>query len=159
MNSDNIGPTVLKQGILMAIDRDGAKSLFGARGDNALRDFLIERVADEAIWKEKSAISFQGHWRAIAACLNQIDGNAQLDQCILGGRPMYHGAEMTVTLVRPDLVPHLADGLAVVADNAFSAQLPASQDREAVWATFLQMKQLFQSAAEDRHAIVFAVEY
>ena len=144
--------------VLISVDRDGAKSLFAARGDDALRDFVSNLVVEPSIWSEGSAVDCQGHWRVIDQCLGEVKGDGQLQQCLLGGRPMYQGSELTVILVRPDLVPHLAGELDKVEDEAFRALVPADANCADVHATFLQLRELYRSAAERRHAIVFAVE-
>ena len=159
MNSENIDSTVLRRGVLLAIDRDGAKSLFGARGDDALRDFISRLATESSIWSEQSAVDCQGNWQIIDQCLGQMENGAQLQQCLLGGRPMYQGSEMTVTLIRPDLVPHLASGLDGVDDEALRKSLPADQDFADMYATFQHLRDLYRSAAGQRLSIVFAVEH
>ncbi len=159
MSSENIDPTVLKRGVLFAVDRDRAKSLFAARGDDALRDCIRDFAAAESIWSENSAIDCEGNWQAIDASLSAMEGKAQLDHCLLGGRPMYQGSEMTVTLVRPDLVPHLANLLAEVEDDALRESLPADVDFADLQATFVKIRELYRFAVEHRAAVVFAVEH
>ena len=159
MNAENVDPSVLKRGVLFALDRDGAKDLFGARGDDALREFVSRLASNASIWSEKLAVDCGEKWQVIDRCLGEMKSEAQLDQCILGGRPMFQGTEMAVILVRPDLVPHLASGLEGVSADALHGALPADQDFADVHATFLQIRQLYRSASEQRAAIVFAVEH
>jgi hypothetical protein len=91
-----------------------------------------------------------------------------LNHCILGGRRLASGGPLEAVLVRPDIVPHVAEALHRVKRVEFrSAYMklnpehygrdPTEAEFDRVWSTLLQIRQLFEDAAENREAVLFTV--
>ena len=105
----------LAEGALVALDRDRAKQLFGARGSDALKAFLAELVESEPPGQDGRIVCCRGMARPLQEVLDTCpsvddDSRPALQQAIWGGRPLSDEPDLQVRLVRPDLVPHVAEG-------------------------------------------------
>ncbi len=112
---------LLSQGVLLALSREEAKQLFAAREPIALRQFLGARLSDRppVLEEAEADTSFaicDDQWQQIQRVLAQsevADDSMQpaLRQCLTGGRILCDSEDLTVWLVRPDMVPHVAHAL------------------------------------------------
>ena len=118
----------LAGGFLIILGREDAKALFGCRTDEATREFVVHLLANEST----VSLALDGQWRPLARFFGDgsdkvTAGEPPLVWCF-GGRSMYRGTETIISLVRPDMVGHLATALDGVDGhwlNARAAELAA----------------------------------
>ena len=161
-----MAPSESSNGLLLIIERDQAKQLFGAKGDEPLMEFLSSFVADES--NATNILDLQQRWRNLHSAFCGGDdsteaGSPPLNQCILGGRPLSSDDEkMIVRLVRPDVIQHIAN-----ASNEFDIEASKghyeSENSDADWeagrSLLENVLQHFRTAAEKRAAVVFFVTF
>jgi hypothetical protein len=165
-----------KQGVLLAFPRDDAKKLFAAKGDEALSEFLSEYLGQ---LKDDQVVGLRGQWHAVHAVLCDGDlaangGSMPLNQVILGGRPLYSGADRIVRLVRPDLVGHAAIAMKELDDNDLKSTFdsvdlaelcqlsPADReatDSDTVRSLIQAIAEFYDQAAQQGAAVVFYADF
>ena len=159
----------LTGGVLFVLARDDAKTFFGLKDD----ELLISYISDLLDSKEDlPRVTLDGTWETIHRCLsdgtlNPNGGKAPLNHCLLGGRQMYQGSDRVVSLVRPDVVPHVAIELAGIEkcwlrdryESTSSASGNDPFDMETFEQAFAKVEAihtLYMMAAEEGGAVVFA---
>ncbi len=157
----------LAEGALVALDRDRAKQLFGARGSDALKAFLAELVESEPPGQDGRIVCCRGMARPLQEVLDTCpsvddDSRPALQQAIWGGRPLSDEPDLQVRLVRPDLVPHVAEALANLNIDAVVEHLPTDalqgEGRDRARRVLGQLRRLYADAARERWAVaLFAI--
>lgn len=161
------------RGVHFALTRDEAKRLFAAKTDDALREFLEDLEESSDVWDEGRAQESDKAWDAIHRSLSDgtlepASGEPPLNQCVLGGRELHRGDGCLVTLVRPDMVPHVAQALAGITREDLRARYdriePGSydgslgdEDFEYTWGWFEKVRSFYQRAAAGGHCVIFTV--
>lgn len=162
------------QGAYIVLKRDDARRLNGLTDDDAVRRFVTELRASKAYRAEGWMLECGTAWNAIHRCLTEgtLDpraGEFPLNCCVLGGRRLHQGEGFEAVLIRPDIVPHVADAVREVKCAPFRERYfrldphdyghpPNEKEFDAVWNTFRQIQQLMDEAAELRAAVLFTVE-
>ena len=158
----------MKESFHFALDREDAKQLFGCRDETALRDVVQQWAESDLIWEEQRVVRCAACWPALHRCLS--DGSLDLDggefplnHVFLGGRSMANNELLLVALVRPDMVPMVAQAMASLSREELQQayeNLEESQretaDFEAIWNAFETARDFFARSAEQRHAVAFA---
>ncbi|MEM7315018.1 MAG: DUF1877 family protein [Planctomycetota bacterium] len=166
MNTTSDKP--LSGGYLFELVRDNAKEFFGLRGDEPVRDYVVNLSQAENVNKLK----LDSHWETLArlfsnGTLDPSAGEPPLQWCFLGGRPMFQGDQSSVMLVRPDMVRHVAEALAD-ADTCWLKsrveKLTATADgpieiTDDVASMLPQLRDFYNQSAEAGSAVVFAVDH
>lgn len=155
----------LAQGVLFALDRDRAKLMFGARELAALQATVLEFLATDALWSEQSILTLEHRGTAIqraldASPVSDPDTRPALAQALTGGRPLADEATWHAYVVRPDLVPHVADALAQL-DVAEFQQVLMSLNSDAAGGRavelFEELRAFYRRAAEQRCAVAYCI--
>lgn len=143
----------LTSAALVALDLDAAKQFFGHRDDAARLEFVKSQAAERSLDLSKT-------WRALQACLGD---QPPLGMCLLGGRQMQRSGPAIVSLLRPDMVPAVADALAAldasfVSDqfDSLSEPIRATATKEQVQQSLEELQECFRQAASEQAASVFA---
>ena len=153
--------TELTHAVLMALDRDASKAFFGRRDDAGRMDFVKSFVGG-------STLDITQSWKAMERLFAAVETEpdetpSPLNLCLSGGRPMRASGSEIVSLLRPDMVPIVANALAeldVVAiqtrydrlDVEFTSELSIDDVQQRV----NDLALFYRDAAEQRSAIVFA---
>jgi hypothetical protein len=161
----SIPPDALAQGVLLALDRDRARMLFGAREPLSLQETVCELVTCESLWEERDALALEGRGPAIqrvldAVPLSDLDTRPLLAQTLTGGRPLADQDPWHVFVVRPDVVPQVADALAKI-DVADLQRTVTAGNSEAggarTIALLAEILEFYRRAAERRSAVAYCV--
>ncbi|MCR9116317.1 MAG: YfbM family protein [bacterium] len=132
------------------VAREDAKKVFAQDAD-ALQTMLEQWRNDSA--RESMRLETGDDWQAWDAAFESVstasDENGPLKFVFLGGRPLPEQPGETVRLIRPDMVPHIAEVLKQV-DRDSLATLGGDVD-----AKLTQLAALFAAAAEQRSAMLF----
>lgn len=133
----------LTAGFLVVLPRAEAKVLFGKKEDDSLIDYVNELLTAETTRK----VGCQGKWQQLHDTLAGIQReDSVLSQCILGGRPLHHGDEYHVCMVRPDVVRYVVDQ---------GAQLDEPQVGPELWELTQAALGLYGEAAKVGGAVIF----
>lgn len=162
----------LNNGVLLTLGRDDAKSVFAAREDELLKATLVSILSTI---ESQCLADCQSQWPTLhrmftGGSLEPDAGELPLNQCILGGRPLYQGPELTVVVVRPDMVPHIFDALKQLAVPDLEvrlAQAQAATDDRLVQAAEIEsiakivdsVRDVYEFAASHRQAVVFCARH
>ena len=155
-------------GIHLSLDRERAKQVFAQKSEAGLRQAVLELLAES---DGAPQIATSGTlWPVLHRCLSDgtlepSGGEMPLNQCILGGRPLPSPPGQPTVLVRPDLVTHVGaalDGLDEAWLGTQLCELPDGAAEESLsaaslWECLQRIRALFQSAARNRNAVLFAV--
>lgn len=157
-------------GLLVVLHRDRAKEVFGSRDPSRLMQVLEDIVSSAG---DSDVVSCDGHWKILHRVLGDGSltpdgGDLPLNQCVLGGRPLDAGDAMTVRLVRPDMVVHIATALAQLTstdlESRFETAVAAADSAEEAnleIVTLLvdRLRSIFEAAARDRAAVAFCARH
>ena len=162
------GESKLKQAFHLALSREDAKQLFGCRDEESLREWIQQFVESDTVWKEQRVVRHVGHWRTLHQCLSDgsLDpdgGEFPLNHVFLGGRKMVNSDSTLVAMIRPDMVPIIADAMASHSreqlQHAFQELVEPvgeSAEFEEICNTFDAAQEFFARAAKQQYAAVFA---
>jgi hypothetical protein len=158
-------------GVHFAIDEEIVSRLLAAEDDADVISIVeqIEQQLDRA-----SMFSTDKAWDALHRCLTDGTlaagaGTFPLSHVVLGGAQLCEDHDYLVSLVRADQVPTLADALTPI-DRAWlrarydRLEFPGYQrtrgdeDFEYTWGNVDGIADFFHAAAQDRRAVIFAVE-
>jgi hypothetical protein len=112
------------------LGRDAAKQLFACRTPESLREFVTGLETTETPRVESDAAALALHRVLTDGSLEPLAGEYPLNHAVLGGRVLGHDTGFAVVLKRPDMSPHIAEGLARVTPETVEAmfsQLHAAQ--------------------------------
>ena len=129
--------------VLAELPRDQAKSFFTTKGDEAVLAFVQELLKNN----ETNVLSVGNAWKELALSFGD---QPPMAWCFTAGRAMYGGSDYAISLIRPDMVAHIATYLA---DTEFS-KLAAETHFELLQG----MRTHFETAAKAGSAMIFAVE-
>lgn len=143
--------------------RDQARQLFGCRTIEALRAFFQDvDPATPLLQAEHAALVL--HQVLCDGSLEPDAGDYPLNHAVLGGRVLGHEPGYAVVLKRPDMSPHIAEGLAQVkpetVEAAFQQLHDANPERVAgtsssdVALLLIELTKFFQAAASAGEAVV-----
>ena len=134
-----------QQAFHFIVQRDHAKKLFAAaKGPAALAEFLGHLATADDLTDKRLLTG--DNWQELHDLLNDAAPDSPLGQAILGGRPLSQDADQPVMLVRPDIVPAVAEAIS-------NLELDSNAPQEQVRA----IGKLFGEAAQLQAAVVFAV--
>lgn len=156
-------------GVLFVLSRENAKTFFGLKADELLVGYISDLLDSN---DDVPRVTLDGTWETLHRCfsdgtLNPVGGTAPMNHCLLGGRQMYEGSDRVISLVRPDVVPHVAIELAGVekswlreryeSTSADAGNDPFDTDKfEEAYAKVEAIHTLYMVAAEEGGAVVFA---
>ncbi len=136
----------LKDGYLIILPREQAKTFFGHRENEPRLAFLHEVLAEP----DTQLLCFDARWKGLHEAFSAVDlKDSVLAQCILGGRPMHRGDDYHICLVRPDIAGFIAQQ----GSEIEALDLPAEW-QELATATI----DLYRQAAEVGGAMVFVAK-
>ena len=163
-----------RQGAYIVLKREDLKQLQAQQGDEAVRAFASALRQSKTYRNEGLILDCGTCWDPIHRCLTEgtLDPNAgefPLSQFVLGGKRLHRGGGFEAVLVRPDIVPHVAEATRDIKRAEFQqkyyqldpqdyGQPPHEKELDKVWSVFRQVQQLFDDAAADRAAVLFTVE-
>lgn len=161
-------------GAHIILGREDAKQLFGLANDTAIRDFVTALRKSRKHRESHLILDIGTTWNPIHRCLTDgtlepEGGEFPLNHCILGGRRLHKGPGFEAALIRPDIVPHVAESLHhmkrqelhakyFAIDSADYGQSLTEQEFDKVWLMMQQIRKLFEDASVDRCAVLFTVE-
>jgi hypothetical protein len=144
------------------LPRDQAKQLFACRTPEALRAFVAE--LDPAASLEGGATALVLHRVLTNGTLEPEAGDYPLNHAVLGGRVLGHETGFAVILKRPDMCPHIAEGLSKIKPETVEsslAQLAAAQpdacagiQSSDVALLLARLVECFQAAASAGEAVI-----
>lgn len=154
--------------------RDDSKQLFAQKEDEAVRK-TVENLRQSPKHRENGLLLECGaDWDPIHRALTEgkldpDDGEFPLDHCVLGGRQLHAGEGFDAILIRPDVVPHVAEALHELRRETFFENYmaidpvdygkePTEAEADRVWGTLKLIRQMFEDAANEHAAVVFTVE-
>jgi hypothetical protein len=162
-------------GIFSILKRDHARQLAALQGDDAVRKLATEVQQSKAYRNEGLILDCGTAWDAIHRCLTEgtLDPNAgdfPLNHCVLGGRRLHQGPGFEAVLIRPDIVPHVAEAIRDVKRADFHeryfqidptdyGRTPTDKEFDIIWNAFRQIQQLMDDATAERAAVLFTVEH
>ncbi len=162
------------RGYHIYLSREDAKRLFAQPDDKSVRAFAEELLKSPKHRENNQILELGTVWDAIHRCLTDGDldpqgGEFPLNQCILGGKQLFHGPDYDVVLIRPDVTPHVAEALAGVKREAFRetyfgldpnsfGHAPNEEEFAQVWSVCQQIRWFFEDAAEQHTALLFVAE-
>lgn len=160
-------------GAHIILGREDAKQLFLHKDDEAIRSFVTGIRQSRKHRDAQLVLECDDSWDPIHRCfsdgtLDHAGGDFPLNHCVLGGKRLHGGTEFEAVLIRPDIVPHVADSLhhikrAELHQKYFAIDpqdygRPLSEaDFDKVWLFLQQIRKLFEDAAQDRSAVLFTV--
>lgn len=161
-------------GFHLVLRREDAKQLFAQRDPAAIRDYVRKLTQSTDYRKQGRLLELGVAWDTLHRCvtdgtLDPSGGEPPLNQAFLGGRLLYQGDDYIVSLVRPDMTPYVAEALVDVKfdqlkdrywkldPNDYGRALDA-KDLDKAWIAFQQVRDLFDAAARELSAMVFAAE-
>ena len=164
---------MIRTGWYLILNREEAKQLFAAREDTAVRDVVENLLKRRTAQKDDTTLDCGGLWDPIHRSLTDgtLDpegGRFPINHCVLGGKQLFKGDAFEVVVVRPDIVPHVAEAIhglkrVEVQENYRSisaddyGKQPTDEEFDLVWNMLSQVRILFEDAADNRDAILFAV--
>jgi hypothetical protein len=144
------------------LGRDQAKQLFGCRTPEALKTFVA--ALDESSALEGGAAALVLHRVLTDGTLEPEAGDYPLNHAVLGGRVLGHENGFAVILKRPDMCPHIGEGLSRVKPETVEsslAQLRGNQpetfagiESSDVALLLSKLTALFQEAAKFGEAVI-----
>ena len=135
-------------GWLYVVSRDDAKVLFRSKTDEELDAFIAD--LHSRVGESDHACNCGTQWPAVSRFLADLVPNSPLEQCFLGGRPLYQGDARHVVLTRPDVVPQIATLLKELDDDTINA----SPDVDLVQS----LRTIYDIAAQERSAALFVTQ-
>lgn len=159
------------QGAYLILKREDSKRLQTVDQDEAVRAAVGELKRSKTYRDVGLMLDCGDCWNAIHRCLSDgtLDpdvGDFPLNHLVLGGKRLFKGGDFYAVLVRPDIVPFVAESARDVKRNglrdlyfkldpqAYGREL-TEKEFDRVWAVFRQIQQLFDDAAADRAAVLF----
>lgn len=146
------------------LNRDQAKQLFSCRTPETLRAFVDAIDPAQTPTFDAGAAALALHRILTDGSLKPTAGDYPLNHAVLGGRVLGHETGFEVVLKRPDMCPHIAEGLARIKPETLEStfgQLQATQpdvlagiESSDVAAVLAQLTQLYQAAAAQGEALV-----
>ena len=102
------------QGAHIILARDDAKKVFAATDDASVRKIVTELRNSKKHRELKLVLETGTSWDAIHRCLTEgtLDATAgefPLNHTILGGKRLHQGPGFEAIMVRPDIVPYIAE--------------------------------------------------
>jgi hypothetical protein len=162
------------QGAHIILAREDAKKVFAASDDAAVRKIVTELRNSKKHRDAKLVLETGTSWDAIHRCLTEgtLDpesGEYPLNHTILGGKRLYKGNDFEAIMVRPDIVPFIAEGLHHLKrdvilsryhkiDPADYGQPLSITDFDKIWNSLQQIRQLYEDAASELCAVLFTVD-
>lgn len=162
------------QGAHIILTRDDAKRVFGAPDDATVRKVVTELRNCKKHREAKLVLETGAAWDAIHRCLTEgtldpAEGEFPINHAILGGKRLHRGADFEAIMVRPDIVPHVAEALHDQKRNDLHSRFmqlnpqdfgrdPTEREFDLTWNAMQQIRQLFEDAANERCAVLFTVE-
>jgi hypothetical protein len=151
-----------EQCIFFRLWREPAKRLFGCKTPAALHAFVAE--LDPATGLELGPAALMLHRLLTNGSLEPEAGEYPLNHAVLGGRVMGHEPGFAVVLKRPDMCPHIAEGLAKIQPESIEAsfnqsrahlpELTAGIESSDVAGALAQLTELFGAAAAAGEAVI-----
>ena len=161
-------------GFHILLNREDSKKLFGIREPEKIRDFCRQLSQSQDYRKRGRILELGISWDTLHRCLTDgsLDPNAgepPINQCFLGGRSLYDGADAVVSLVRPDMAPYVVEALEEIKfedlrkkyfalDAAAYGRPLQEKDLEKAWVVFQQVREFYDLAAEDFSAVLFVAD-
>lgn len=165
--------SVSGQGAYIVLQREDAKELFAQQDDASVRA-VAERLRSSQKHRDEDLVLDCGiHWdpihRALTdGTLDRDGGEFPLDHCVLGGRRLHQGDDFEAILIRPDIVPHVTEGLHDLKRQEFAERYmaldpedygrqPSEAEGDETWAMVKLIRQLFEDAGNEHAAVLFTV--
>jgi hypothetical protein len=145
---------------LYSLTRDEAKGLFAAAKNCELTSFVSALRAPENVRSSQRICDVPAEWQVLQTCLN----TELLAQSFAGGRELLCSERQIAALVRPDLVPHVAQAL----DDFTSDHLRVAFGRlepvpaigvEALLDLLATTRDFYRRAAEEGNSVLFAAGF
>lgn len=145
------------------LGREPARQLFACRTAEALRAFL-GALSSETPALEGGSTALALHRVLSDGSLEPTAGEYPLNHAVLGGRVLGHEDRFAVILKRPDMAPHIVEGLARLSPETIEAtlqQLQIAQPDAVAGVTSSDLADLlsrlttfYQTAAETGEAVI-----
>ena len=155
----------------MILKREDSKRLQTLDQDEAVRAAVCELKRSKTHRDAGLVLECGDYWNAIHRCLSDgtLDpdvGEFPLNNLVLGGKRLYKNSDFYAVLVRPDIVPFVAESARDVKrselrelyfklDPQAYGREPSEKEFDRVWSLFRQIQQLFDDASADRAAVLF----
>lgn len=162
-------------GAYIILGREDAKQLFAKTDDASVRQFVTGLTKSRTHRQNRLVLDVGPVWETMHrvltdGTLDRGGGEFPLDHCVLAGRRMHQGNDFDAILVRPDIVPHVAEALhhvkrsdikdkyyAISAENL--GHEPQEKELDSVWTTLQYVRQMYEDAAVERCAVLFVVDH
>jgi len=154
--------------------RDDAKQLFAQKDDESIRKTVQQllrskRHRDNGLLLECGQAWDPIHRALTGGTLSPDAGEFPLDHCVLGGRQLHAGDGFDAIMIRPDIVPHVAQALHELKREEFHARYmtidpadygkqPNEAESDQAWGKLKSIRQLFEEAGNEHAAVLFTVE-
>ncbi len=160
------------QGYLILLDRDDAKQLFAQKEPAGIQEFVEQLTQSKTVRAAQRLLELGTTWDGIHRCLTEgtlapDGGEAPVNHAILGGKQLLRTDDYSVSFVRPDMTPYVADAVGEVRYDDFHKKYLAidpqdygraltEKDFEKIWIAFQQLVLFYETGAQDLSAVLFA---
>jgi hypothetical protein len=151
-------------GVHFALSPQLQKQLESAPDQEELRGVLDDL---EDVWDEELLQETDRAWDAISRCLGK---EPPLSWATLGGLELSKDPQFIARLIKPEQVVALVPALDAITEEDFGARFEklkgtdyagegTDEDREYSWDWFLELREFFRFAAEEKLGAVFTVDF
>ncbi len=160
----------LAEGVLVTLDREGAKDLFAAGDPAVMRQFVDDQIqrAERSDGDGETSCDFvscQTHWSTLDQAFQQSASADEAAPSALSqwrgqGRLLCDVTGLRLALVRPDMVPHVAAELADFSTTELLSRLADQPPllAEAIVEVFGRIQDFYVRAAANHVSVLFAAD-
>jgi len=160
-------------GFHIALTREHAKRLFAIQDDESLKEFVMELKSSAEMKQKGRILETGGTWDAIHRCLTEGEldptgGDFPLNHAVLGGKHLHRGEDYTAVLIRPDMIPFVAEALGDVKQKDFREKFDAlgssyqggrsEKDFGEVWRQLQRLRVFFEDCSQNRDSVLFTAD-
>ena len=163
------------RGVHFALTDEEVSKLRSFDNDSERLDWLHQEVEDRYFtefphFKAESDKAWDAMHRVLSnGELSYTDGSEPLRFAVMGGEPLYSGADYIISLKTPEQVKAVSEALSAISQDDFQMRYDAmdaeqygheksEDDFEYTWQWFLEVVSLFRAAALQGRYVLFTVD-
>jgi hypothetical protein len=166
---------VVGPGYHIALSREHAKRVFANKDDATLPPLIEELKNDKVLKANAQILDCKRTWDPIHRCLTEgtLDpeaGEFPRNHVILGGKKLHNGDDYIAVVIRPDMVPFIAEALHDLKEPEFRKCFFALADKgydqpinekeySYVWHMVQELRGFYEFCDAERFAVLFSGKY